>query len=165
MIKAIWIDPGENVGWATSEVPDLGPEHRLEILDYGNALLRPFAHKLLRVAADYDLIGFETYALTGDPKKLRAQIGSTIPTLQLVGMIRQAAWEAQERRGDGFPRIVEQPNTAKTKGLGALRLWLPDYLDIVQEALDGPHDDGHFGDALLHTAAWYQTEIIEGRML
>lgn len=162
--RAIWIDPGENVGWATFEAtrdPKLEHGVALKVVDYGNNRLRTFATKLLKSADKYDVIGFETYTIR--PDKLRIHAGSTVPTLQLVGMIRLAAWAAQERRGDGFPLIDEQDTGHKKRGLGAMRLWLPEYVEVAEEALAGPHDDGHFGDALMHGAAWFHREFYEKR--
>jgi hypothetical protein len=171
-VKTLWIDPGENVGWAKMDVHPAGlgyyagengdeggcrPMHTLELVDYGNTKMQAFALNLRRTAAQYDVIGFEPYYI--DPSKLLAHAGSDVPTLQLVGMIRLAVWEAQAERKDGRPRIEESPRTRKTRGLGAVRLYLPDFTDIVLEALHGPHDDGHYGDAILHGAAWYYDQF------
>jgi hypothetical protein len=162
-MKALWVDPGETVGWAAFEIVDgvqtfdggkTVVEAKLpDVLNYGNTKMQRFALELLKHAAEYDVIGFEPYTIS--PDKLLAHAGSDVPTLQVVGMIRLASWAAQDVRKDGFPRIVESPRNRKTRGLGAVRLYLPEYEDIVLEALNGPHDDGHFGDAILHGAAWY----------
>ena len=150
-MKVIWIDPGETVGWATFRVDTKAPS--IELLDYGNTKLRPFAMKLLEVAHEYDWICFETYAIRAD--KLKQHAGSTVPTLQLVGMIRLAQWEGQRRNGTGFPQLDEQDPGFKKRGYGAMKLWLPGEIELVDEALAGRHDDGHFGDAVMHAAAWF----------
>jgi hypothetical protein len=110
---------------------------KLHILDYGNEAAQPFLMKLAGYARMLDLIGFETYTIRAD--KFEANVGGDVPTLQFIGGIRLIGWLAQRDRADGFPRI--------------------------EDALAGVHDDGHYGDALLHTMAWYKTEILDGRPL
>jgi len=160
-MKVLWIDPGERVGYATAEVGkiilnDGGSEKpTLDVLTWGISSLKPFALLLLKRAQDYDVVGLETYHIR--PDKLRAHAGSDVPTLQLVGMIKLACWDAQAKRTDGGPRIVEQPAARQTKGWGAANLHAsPDILDVIQEAqYDLSHDEGHHGSALLHLFSWF----------
>jgi hypothetical protein len=151
-VRVIWIDPGETVGWATADVRDA----KLEVLDYGNTQLKRFALTLLDRAHAYDLIGFERYVVEGSPRGLAANVGSDVPTLQLVGQIRLAAWNAQRERKDGFPQLHDRTPRSKSGGLGALKLHAPPEIkEAVAEALSGKHDDGHYGDALIHLYGWY----------
>jgi hypothetical protein len=164
-MRVIWIDPGETVGWVTALViahppaldgPKWDSRREPKVLEYGNTKLKTFALALLDGAEKYDLIGFETYRVRGGAEGARANVGSTVPTLQLVGMIRLAAWVAQRRRGDGLPKIAEREPLTKTGGRGAARLHAPpDIQDVIEEALAGQHDDGHYGDAMLHLYGWY----------
>lgn len=167
-MRVIWIDPGETVGWATAEVHLAGsnpddlycPPPRLEVLDYGNTKLKRFALALLDGAHKYDVIGYEEYLIRADA--FHAHAGKDCPTLQLVGMIRLAAWHAQRRPqhsgtpvGTG-PKLVTQDPGKKSKGRGAAKLHLStDIQEAIAEGLEGPHDDGHYADALLHLAAWF----------
>jgi hypothetical protein len=160
-MNVLWVDPGETFGWAKSSVVD----GKLHILDYGNEAAQPFLMKLAGYARMLDLIGFETYTIRAD--KFEANVGGDVPTLQFIGGIRLIGWLAQRDRADGFPRIVDQSPTAKQKGLGVARALLKGTVDLanIEDALAGVHDDGHYGDALLHTMAWYKTEILDGRPL
>lgn len=161
-MKVLWSDPGERVGWAIFEVSNLGPKPKLELDVYGIMEMQDFALWLLDHAAEFDLIGFETYAIRMD--KLLQHAGSDVPTLQLVGMIRLAVWRARQQTKTLWPELVEQSPGIKKKGLGAVRIWLPGALEIVQEALnDVAHDDGHHGDAILHGAAWFHERFYEGK--
>jgi hypothetical protein len=160
-MRALWIDPGETFGWAISTVKG----KQLKLVDYGNEAAQPFLMRLAKTAVDFELIGFETYTVRAD--KFEAHAGSDVPTLQFVGGIRLAGWLAQAERKDGFPRIVDQSPNAKKKGLGVARALLRGTVDLanIEDALSGLHDDGHYGDALLHTMAWFKTEILDGRPL
>lgn len=153
-MRVIWIDPGETVGWVIAQVTDEPSGWHLDVLDYGSTKLKRFALALLDGAHKYDVIGYETYVI--QPAKLAMHAGSTVPTLQLIGMIRLAFWNAQLSGKRYGAKIVEQPPLAKSKGRGAAKLHLSDELNAaIQDALEGAHDDGHHGDALLHLAAWF----------
>lgn len=157
-MRVLWIDPGESVGWATATLGQVAaPESPWHIgdIEWGIEKLKPFALRLLERAGDYDVIGFERYIIHGG-RDLAAHLGTDVPTLQLVGMIRLAAWRAQQQRSDGSPQILWQDPSAKNKGKGAARHLFPvEIQQVIADALTGPHDEGHHGDALLHLAAWY----------
>jgi hypothetical protein len=98
-------------------------------------------------AMDYDVMVYERFRIGGQ-EDCKNFIGSDVPTLQLVGMLRLGAWQAQIHRGDGLPQIIDQTSNNKQKGLGAARLYDPEIFAVIREALDGPHDQGHHGDLL-----------------
>lgn len=162
MIRWHWADPGETVGWASGRV--LGPEDRsgrgakdlamyLVVDDYGQDPAKEYVKKLLYVAPTLDLIGYESYNIT--QAHAQDHVGSDVPTLQVIGMIRLAAWQGQWANASGFPLIVDQPPKEKRTGMASAKLWAPDLVPVIADALAGPHDDGHYGDALLHAIAWF----------
>lgn len=158
-MKVIWIDPGETVGWATAVVTTGTRGSKLEQVEWGMTKLKPFALKLLDRASSYDIIGYETYTIR--PDRLRAHAGSTVPTLQLVGMIRLATWAACVDN-DFCPQLIAQAPGKQSAGMGAATLYFDKRTQAaLREALDGPHSEGHHGSALLHLAAWYHDNYAE----
>lgn len=138
-MRVLAIDPGERVGWARGIVsPD-----SLLIEDHGISGLKPFAVKLHEVIADYDAVIYETFRLT--PKGARTSIGSDLPTLQLVGMIRCAAWLNPEVK-----LIAQDPAIKKTADKTAK----DEALRLI-EAEPGTHDDAHDIDAVRHLSYWF----------
>lgn len=176
-MKWLWIDPGATVGWAkgyvsggpttiyvpeTDELPILEPT-KLDVEDWGQHKAKTFIMQLLETAQNYDVIGYESYAIRAD--KLKAHAGSNVPTLQVIGGIRAAAWQGQARNSSGFPQIVDQAPREKTTGMASSKIHLahqPEVLAVIKEALAGPHDDGHYGDALLHAVAWFHLKYPGG---
>jgi len=171
-MKVIWIDPGETVGWATAEVypghaydperpTDAVVPASLKVLDYGNTKMKRFCLALLDGAHKYGVIGFETYTIRAD--RLRMHAGSTVPTLQCVGAIRLAAWEAQREAALGGPKLLEQEPNRQSRGRGAAKLYFSDDIQAaIAHADENPHDEGHYASALLHLAAWYH-DYLEGQ--
>lgn len=163
MIRWEWADPGETVGWASGRVFEAGDRGRvtpkLIVDDYGQDKQKTYVMGLRERAAQLDLIGFESYHITA--RELQAHLGSDVPTLQVIGMIRMAAWEGQRETALPFPYIYDQPPLAKRTGMASAKLWAPDLVPIIAEALAGPHDDGHYGDALLHAIAWFHLKVMK----
>jgi hypothetical protein len=154
-MKVIAFDPGEKVGWATGTVDRAG---HLKVTGWGITPLKTMALTWMNRAMDYDVMIYERFRIGGQDD-LKNFIGSDVPTLQLVGMLRLGAWQAQIHRGDGLPQIIDQTSNNKQKGLGAARLYDPETFEVIREALDGPHDQGHHGDALMHLYAWWAEHI------
>lgn len=156
LMKFMWIDPGETVGYAYGEVVAdrrAKGDKRLKILKYGQDKAKTFIMNLPDTMPDLAVVGYETYNITA--KDLQAHLGSNVPTLQVIGMIRSRAWDEQDRRASLFPRILTQAPADKRTGMAAAQLWAPNLVPIIQDALDGPHDEGHYGDALMHAIAWF----------
>jgi hypothetical protein len=148
-VSVLAIDPGETVGWATGIVRD----GALEVPDYGNTKSKTFLMTLLAKAWKYDFIVYEDYRIRAD--KLRQHVDSNVPTIQVIGGIRLAAWSGQAHNHVNQPRIVVQQPRDKRTGAAAAQLYVPKLVPVIQDALTGPHDDGHFADALLHLIAWH----------
>lgn len=166
MIRWHWADPGETVGWARGRVLDQPggspPGPMLVVDDYGQDKAKTYIlETLIPQTADLDLIGYESYNIRA--KDLKAHLGSDVPTLQVVGMIRLAGWQEQDRRKLLFPRLTDQPPSAKSTGMAAAKLHVPELVPVIADALAGPHDDGHYGDAILHAVAWFHTHVLQGR--
>lgn len=159
----LWIDPGETVGWARGTVHTDGnlEDQGFEVQDYGQNKSKTFLLTLLENATNYDIVGYETYNITS--AKLQAHLGSNVPTLQVIGGIRLAVWAAQARSGLGFPRIETQRPSQKRTGMAAAQVHVPELVPVLKAALAGEHDDGHYGDAILHAIAWYHTNYGPGR--
>ena len=95
--------------------------------------------------------------------RLRMHAGSTVPTLQCVGAIRLAAWEAQREAALGGPKLLEQEPNRQSRGRGAAKLYFSDDIQAaIAHADENSHDEGHYASALLHLAAWYH-DYLEGQ--
>ena len=169
-MRVLAIDPGDRVGWAVADVvpsegesrpgrPPLPGPQVLTVVDHGITSLKEFAQQMDEEVrrGDYDAVIFENFRIT--PKKAHTFIGSDIPTLQLIGMIRLACWQSRTK-------IVEQTPGDKTSARLSLTSKKPGVAeqaaDINQRLAKMPkkHDDAHDGDALLHLWNWYfQTYI------
>lgn len=132
--RVLAIDPGHRVGWAAGTV---NPGGLVTEVTHGITELKPFAIRLLRVAPEYDVIVYENFKLRRD--KALELAGSTLPTVQLIGMIRLAAWQHNVK-------IVDYAPTAKKTALKSLA---PNLREIW-DAMPTKHDDAHDGDAVLH---------------
>lgn len=152
MERVIAIDPGERVGWAHAVITpfdgecgceDCGP--KLEVTGHGITPLMDFAIKLSKVIGNYDKVIYEIYRI--QPGKERQHIGSEVPTLQLIGMIRLLG----ELHG---VTKVRQTLTHRDTGYKRAPEWCPQIQEII-ERLPKTHDDAHDGDALAHLAYYY----------
>ena len=162
-MKVLAIDPGERVGWATGEVlwkvrPKNGeilfgvqPDETVEtekfvdltIGSHGITALKPFALKLFEAIGGYDVVIYETYRISAN--HIKHHIGSDVPTLQLIGMIRAAAWLHPQVK-----LVAQGPATKATADRT-----MPDDLRERIAKLPAAHDDSHDGDALRHLAFWH----------
>lgn len=156
-MRVLAIDPGERVGFAAGDITwDSEGRRQLTLETYGIALLKDFAIKLAAVARDYDVIVYEEYIV----QTRVSHAGSTVPTLQLIGMIRLAAWLAAER-GEPGPQLVKHQVRQKTTGRAAAPIHLPSAVPIIEDALEQPHDEGHHGDAIMHLVAYFHNNYGE----
>lgn len=160
-MKWLWLDPGETIGWARGIVSDeisesdgtiVAPAHLL-VEEWGQHKSRTFLLQLVKSAKDYDLIGYENYTIRAD--KWSAHVGTAVPTLQVIGGIRLAVWLAQIDNGTGFPVLEEQVPRDKGTGMASAKVHVPELVPVIAEALKGKHDDGHYGDAILHAVRWF----------
>lgn len=157
-MKVLAIDPGERVGWAHGVIQQPGDtwaegggpvqtrtEPALMVTGHGIATLKDMALKLHEVAGNYDVIVFEEYRISSNPQKLKAHVGSDVPTLQLVGMIRLCAWLNPQAK------LVTQYPKNKATAERSMPAWLREKI----AGLPARHDDAHDGDALLHLWFYY----------
>lgn len=152
-MRVLAIDPGERVGWARGVItgPTQDGTMDLVIEDHGIAGLRDFAVKLREVFGTYDVVVFEEYRISAEPRKLKAHIGSDVPTLQLIGMIRAESWHHPN------VKLVKQSPSKKATALKVIPKAYPDIAERLAK-LPQTHDDAHDGDALLHLAYWHWEE-------
>lgn len=160
-MKWLWLDPGETIGWARGMVSDeiqdpdgtvVAAPH-LFVEEWGQHKSRTFLLSLAERADNYDVVGYENYTIRAD--KWSAHVGTAVPTLQVIGGIRLAVWLAQIRSGTGFPQLVEQAPRDKGTGMASAKIHVPELVPVIADALSGPHDDGHYGDAILHAVRWF----------
>jgi hypothetical protein len=88
--RVLVIDPGERVGWAVVTIDEQG----MSVLRHGITGLKDFAVKLDTSFHRYDTVVYETYRIAAE--KLKQHVGSDVPTLQLIGMIRMLSWRHPE---------------------------------------------------------------------
>lgn len=143
--RILAIDPGERAGWAIGEV---NTAHELNVTDHGIAELKPFALKLFEVAGTYDTIVYEQYRIAAD--KAWEHVGSDVPTLQLIGMIRLCAWRYPD------VSIVWQDRNKKSTGV---KVATPQIAEILGR-MPTTHDDAHDGDALMHLSFYYWNKYV-----
>lgn len=154
--KVIAIDPGERVGWATAEYvapsPELGADREgLFLVNHGISLLKPFALKLAEVIPNYDIVIYEKFVLYAGEKG-RSQVGSEIPTAQLVGMIRLLAWLNDKK-------LVSQGATVKKTADKTAQGVFKELIESESKT----HDDAHDIDAIRHVWYWYwKQEVSDG---
>jgi hypothetical protein len=162
-MKWLWIDPGETCGWAEGTVTEAVTRYaaddswtdrpKLTVDRYGQDKSRTFLLKLLATAGRFDVVGYERYEIRAD--KWHAHVGSSVPTLQVIGGIRLACWHGQDVNQAPWPQIETLQPRDKTTGIASAAVHLPDYVAIMRDALDRPHDEGHYGDALMLAVAWF----------
>lgn len=133
------LDPGEKVGWARVVIPEGRAWEDCE-WDHGILPLREAAIYTAKNAAGFDKIIYETWRLSAEAAK--TSVGSDIPSIQFVGMVRLAAWLGKT---PVVPQAPIKMSTARKTAPAFLR-------DIIaREPLR--HDDAHNVSALLHL--WY----------
>ena len=147
-MKALAIDPGERVGWARGEVLGAGTESgkqlfHLEIRDHGITKLWPFAVKLGKVFADYDVVIYETWRLRATMAK--KFIGNDFQPVQLIGVIRYL------HHIHPHVKLVSQGPAIKSTA----EKTVPPDLRARLDALPKAHDECHDYDALLHLHHWF----------
>lgn len=162
-LKVLAIDPGEKVGWAKGTIDTDDPSLVLD--NYGIATMKDFCVTLADRASMYDVIVFEPYIIDAAVR----HVGSTVPTLQCVGMIRLCAWLGQALArvfDEPGPQLVESSRTHKPTGRAAAKIHSPQISALIEEALEldqaGRHDEAHHGDALMHLV-WYFHNHYSGR--
>lgn len=154
--RILAIDPGERVGWARAEAYEdtMAGCHLLDLEGHGITPLKDFAVKLYEVAGTYDTIIYEPYRIAGDKRRLYAHIGSDVPTLQLIGMIRLCGWL------NPSIKLVSSGTGRKSAGRKYAAAELPEISEKIEAALATDHDSGHDGDALMHLAAYFLQEYV-----
>lgn len=147
MTRVLAIDPGERVGWAVADaepwMDDPDRAATFEVTGHGITALKPFALKLFEAILGYDVVVYETYRISAN--HIKHHIGSDVPTLQLIGMIRAAAWLHPTVK-----LVGQGPETKKTADRT-----MPEDLTTRIAALPAAHDDSHDGDALRHLWFWH----------
>jgi len=147
------IDPGEQVGWATAiisrRLPDEPKRYALRVESHGITPLKDFAIKLHEAAGKYDTIVYEPYRVEMGKRGRSANANSTVPTLQLVGMIRLCAWLNPK------VKLVSSGTNRKSTGRKVAAALFPEISAKIEEALASSHDSGHDGDALMHLVAYF----------
>ncbi len=143
-MKVLAVDPGERVGWAHGRIDaDADGLPELTVTGHGISTLKDFVLKLHEVAGNYDVIVWETYRISA--KHARKHIGSDVPTLQLIGMIRLCAWLHPN------VKLVHQGPVVKATA----ERTLPTSIQTILDKLPKAHDDSHDADALLHLWHYY----------
>ena len=152
--RVIAIDPGEKVGWAHGEVYEdtMAGCHLLDLTGHGITPLKDFAMKFHEVAGNYDTVVFEPYRIAAG--KFKAHVGSDVPTLQLVGMIRLSCWLNPK------VKVVSSGPGNKATGRKYAAAHLPEISTKIEAALATDHDSGHDGDALMHLANYFFKEYV-----
>jgi hypothetical protein len=150
--RILVIDPGERVGYCVAQIIEpKGYSPRLEIESHGISALKDFAMKLAEVFPTYDTVVYETYRIAAD--KVKQHIGSDVPTLQLIGMIRLLGWLYPE------VKLVPQGPELKKTGVKFANARLEDVAELLGR-MPKTHDDAHDGDAVMHAAAYlFKTRV------
>ena len=147
--RVLVIDPGERVGYCVAEIGA-----SVEITSHGISGLKEFALKLEEVFPTYDTVVYETYRIAAD--KAKKHIGSDVPTLQLIGIIRHLGWRHPH------VKLVDQGPVLKRTGEKYARAHLPHVAELL-DRLPKSHDDAHDGDAVLHAVAYLFQSRIKAR--
>lgn len=151
--RILVIDPGERVGYCAAQIIEpKGQAPRLDVESHGISGLKEFALKLEEALGFYETVVVETYRISA--AKAKQHIGSDVPTLQLIGMIRHIAW-----RHPHVKLVFQGPNLKKT-GEKFARAHLPQAAEIL-DRIPKSHDDGHDGDAVMHAAAYLFTTRVK----
>lgn len=119
----------------------------LRAVQHGIEHLKAFALSLRDTNVDVCVL--ETYRISARPELLKAHIGSDVPTLQVIGMIRMWCWE------QGIELVKQQP---KDKTMA--EKVQPELIREIRAGLPLSHDESHDGDALLHLGLyWYRNHF------
>ncbi len=146
-MRLLAIDPGERVGWAHADAE----ARELRFTGHGITTLREMAVALHDRFADYDVVIMESYTI--QPDKARAHIGSSVPTLQFIGMVRLMAW-----LNPGTKLVLQAPR-CKSDAMRSMVHAPADLRGFVDRALASAHDSGHDGDAAMHLWHYYFKHI------
>jgi hypothetical protein len=144
-MKAIAIDPGERVGWATSILTST----ELTDIKQGVTPLKDFAMKLGKVAGEYDVIVYEAWRLY--PAAAKSMIGNDMQPSQLVGMIRYFGWLNPQ------VKMVVQGANIKTTAEKTMPDWFKERMALSSEQ----HDQ----DALMHLWHYWWTLNVKEKSL
>ena len=147
-MRVLALDPGEKVGWASVDV-ETGQLWEDARWQHGIWKLREGAEWVLATAHEYDRIVYETWRLRPD-FALKA-VGSDFPSVQFVGMIRLAAWNAGVKLSPQAP--LKMSTARKT---------LPPVLQDIVDREPARHDDSHNVSAILHLWYWLWKNYGEG---
>lgn len=147
-MRVIAIDPGEKVGWARCEVSATG---RCTKLVHGITPLKDMALALVKKFDQYDVVVVETWRLSAVHAK--HLVGSSMPTVQFVGMVRLLGWLHPDVK-----MVWQDPRVKKTavKTMAKLK---PEWHELVTSG--GAHDDTHDYDAIMHLWHWVWSDLIE----
>lgn len=157
-MRVLALDPGEKVGWARADITEDGawwsdlrhgitPLRDMALAVY-NALIEhdydPVSACVVTYPSEYDLIVCEDFRLSQVGAK--TSIGSTLPTVQFIGMVRLCCWVS------GVELVMQSPKikTTADKTMKGLRPKL--YATATRPVA---HDAGHDQDALRHLWHWY----------
>jgi hypothetical protein len=140
-VRVLALDPGERVGWANFDCDPVSG--KVTNLKHGISPLKDMALRVAEKAGSYDVIVMEDYRISA--AKVNLHIGSGVPTIQFVGMVRMACWQHPKTK------LVVQSNRVKTTAAKTMRKLKPSWYEIIDETV--AHDDGHDQDAIMH--GWY----------
>jgi hypothetical protein len=147
-MRIMAIDPGEKVGWATCEYsePKIGGVMlKRDTLKHGITDLKSFALRIAEVYPLYDVVVMESFRLSA--AKARELSGSTLPTVQFIGMIRLLSWQN--------PKVMfeEQGPSTKKTALKTMQKGMPKWYEFCTQP--GAHDETHDQDAVMHLWHWF----------
>ena len=147
-MRALALDPGEKVGWARCEVTATG---RVSRLVHGITPLKDMAIALAKSFGKYDVVVVETWRLSA--VHARKMVGSSLPTVQFVGMVRLLGWLHPD------VKVVWQDPGTKESARKSMRVLKPEWYEIIDQG--GAHDDTHDYDAIMHLWHWVWSDLIK----
>lgn len=154
-MRVLALDPGDRVGWASADIADDGTWENLQhgILDLKECALEVHysvtGHIPLdwgvkgNIPEDIDLVVCERWALYAH--KAKEMIGSEIPSVQFIGMVKLSCWLAN------VP-LVMQPASKHVFAERSMRKLRPELYEYVMQPI--AHDDGHDLVAIKHLWAY-----------
>ena len=158
-MKVLALDPGERVGWAigtiTKRVEGVLIRHEMTVEDHGISYLKDcyLAVDDALVDGRYDVVVMEGFKLT--QRGAKTSIGSTMQTVQFIGMVRGSCWR------HGVPLRMQWP-ADKSSARRSLKIDHPAAAAMRErlEKITGAHDDRHDEDALIHLWHHFFTEYV-----